>query len=269
MMKKIGNGIGLKNLSMGSVSENVAGEAQHGKQSQAGTRFRQRSNDYAETEKEMAERMQPKKIINIGAGHASLASHPESYAADFRGGIFSVRDEEAKVSDQFWPQQGGNETEVPDMSIEVDNVDEIYDKWKKPGFKNCVLILRMKIGEWRRVFVKDAVWGRLAESVLRFKALSSDGHGLAFFRNKPLQVMGALKNRFINPNSHHLGFNNLWWERKVFQGNTIRTHSRLQRKTGLMEMNCHTGGYQLYLQQFYPVQDMESWSVIQQGIARL
>ena len=31
----------------------------------------------AETEKEMAERLQPKKIITLDAGHASLASHPE------------------------------------------------------------------------------------------------------------------------------------------------------------------------------------------------
>ena len=31
----------------------------------------------AETEKEMAERLQPKKIISLDAGHASLASHPE------------------------------------------------------------------------------------------------------------------------------------------------------------------------------------------------
>jgi pimeloyl-ACP methyl ester carboxylesterase len=31
----------------------------------------------AETEKEMAERMQPKEIISLDAGHASLASHPE------------------------------------------------------------------------------------------------------------------------------------------------------------------------------------------------
>lgn len=30
----------------------------------------------AETEKEMAERMNPKKIISLDAGHASLASHP-------------------------------------------------------------------------------------------------------------------------------------------------------------------------------------------------
>lgn len=30
----------------------------------------------AETEREMAERMQPKKIISLDAGHASLASHP-------------------------------------------------------------------------------------------------------------------------------------------------------------------------------------------------
>ncbi|WP_284464692.1 alpha/beta hydrolase [Chryseobacterium sp.] len=31
----------------------------------------------AETEKEMAERLKPKKIISLDAGHASLASHPE------------------------------------------------------------------------------------------------------------------------------------------------------------------------------------------------
>lgn len=31
----------------------------------------------AETEKEMAERLEPKKIITLDAGHASLASHPE------------------------------------------------------------------------------------------------------------------------------------------------------------------------------------------------
>lgn len=38
------------------------------------------SNDHmipAETEKEMAERLQPKKIITLDAGHASLASHPD------------------------------------------------------------------------------------------------------------------------------------------------------------------------------------------------
>ncbi|VEH21344.1 Predicted esterase of the alpha/beta hydrolase fold [Chryseobacterium nakagawai] len=37
------------------------------------------SNDHmipAETEKEMAESLQPKKIITLDAGHASLASHP-------------------------------------------------------------------------------------------------------------------------------------------------------------------------------------------------
>ncbi|TDE27743.1 alpha/beta hydrolase [Flavobacterium ranwuense] len=33
------------------------------------------------TQKEMAERMNPKKIINLGAGHASLASHPKEVTA--------------------------------------------------------------------------------------------------------------------------------------------------------------------------------------------
>ena len=31
----------------------------------------------AETEKEMAQHLQPRKIISLDAGHASLASHPE------------------------------------------------------------------------------------------------------------------------------------------------------------------------------------------------
>ncbi|MBS7256112.1 alpha/beta hydrolase [Flavobacterium branchiicola] len=35
----------------------------------------------AETEKEMAERIKPKKIIHLDAGHASLASHPKEVTA--------------------------------------------------------------------------------------------------------------------------------------------------------------------------------------------
>ncbi|WP_435525510.1 VOC family protein [Chryseobacterium indoltheticum] len=43
-------------------------------------------------------------------------------------------DEEAKVQINF-ATQGGNDTEVPDFSIEVDNVDEVYDKMKNSGFE--------------------------------------------------------------------------------------------------------------------------------------
>lgn len=62
-------------------------------------------------------------------------------------------DEGAKVQISF-AQQGGNETEVPDLSIEVDNVDEIYGKMKKAGFK---IVYDITNEDWgvRRFFVKD------------------------------------------------------------------------------------------------------------------
>ncbi len=62
-------------------------------------------------------------------------------------------DEKANVQISF-AQQGGNDTEVPDLSIEVDYVDEIYDKMKEEGFK---IIYDIKNEDWgvRRFFVKD------------------------------------------------------------------------------------------------------------------
>ncbi|AZA89927.1 Glyoxalase-like domain [Chryseobacterium nakagawai] len=62
-------------------------------------------------------------------------------------------EEEAKVQISF-AEQGGNETEVPDLSIEVDNVDEVYDKMKKAGFK---IVYDITHEDWgvRRFFVKD------------------------------------------------------------------------------------------------------------------
>jgi hypothetical protein len=43
-------------------------------------------------------------------------------------------DQETKVQLSF-AEQGGNSTEVPDLSIEVDNVDEVYDQMKNAGFE--------------------------------------------------------------------------------------------------------------------------------------
>jgi len=62
-------------------------------------------------------------------------------------------EEEAKVQISF-AEQGGNNTEVPDLSIEVDNVDEIYDKMTSAGFE---IIYELTNEEWgvRRFFVKD------------------------------------------------------------------------------------------------------------------
>jgi len=62
-------------------------------------------------------------------------------------------DEEAKIQISF-AEQRGNNTEVPDLSIEVDNVDEIYDKMKNAGFE---ITYELTNEEWgvRRFFVKD------------------------------------------------------------------------------------------------------------------
>ena len=62
-------------------------------------------------------------------------------------------DEEAKVQISF-AAQGGNNTEVPDLSIEVDNVDEIYDKMKNSGFE---ITYQLTDEDWgvRRFFVID------------------------------------------------------------------------------------------------------------------
>ncbi|PKF75638.1 VOC family protein [Chryseobacterium sp. PMSZPI] len=61
--------------------------------------------------------------------------------------------EESKVQISF-AEQGGNDTEVPDFSIEVDDVDKIYDKMKKEEFK---IVYDITNEEWgvRRFFVKD------------------------------------------------------------------------------------------------------------------
>jgi catechol 2,3-dioxygenase-like lactoylglutathione lyase family enzyme len=62
-------------------------------------------------------------------------------------------EENTKVQISF-ATQGGNDTEVPDFSIEVDNVDEIYDKMKNSEFE---IIYKITDEDWgvRRFFVKD------------------------------------------------------------------------------------------------------------------
>jgi catechol 2,3-dioxygenase-like lactoylglutathione lyase family enzyme len=62
-------------------------------------------------------------------------------------------DQEAKVQVSF-AAQGGNNTEVPLLSIEVDNVDELYKKIKQEGFE---ITYGMTDESWgvRRFFVKD------------------------------------------------------------------------------------------------------------------
>nr|WP_315035384.1 VOC family protein [uncultured Chryseobacterium sp.] len=62
-------------------------------------------------------------------------------------------DEEAKVQISF-AVQGGNDTEVPYLSIEVDNVDEMYNRMKKADFE---ILYEITDEDWgvRRFFVKD------------------------------------------------------------------------------------------------------------------
>ncbi|ASK29811.1 glyoxalase [Chryseobacterium sp. T16E-39] len=62
-------------------------------------------------------------------------------------------DEESKVQISF-AVQGGNDTPVPDLSIEVDDVDTIYEKIKKSGFE---ITYDLKDEDWgvRRFFVRD------------------------------------------------------------------------------------------------------------------
>ncbi|WP_370897825.1 VOC family protein [Chryseobacterium gossypii] len=67
-------------------------------------------------------------------------------------------DEKAKVQISF-ATQGGNGTEVPDFSVEVDNVDEMYKKMKDSGFEIVYDIINEHWGV-RRFFVKDP-FGRL------------------------------------------------------------------------------------------------------------
>lgn len=62
-------------------------------------------------------------------------------------------EENSKVQISF-ATQGGNDTEVPDFSIEVDNVDEIYDKVNNSGFKITYKLTDEDSGV-RRFFVID------------------------------------------------------------------------------------------------------------------
>lgn len=62
-------------------------------------------------------------------------------------------EQEAKVQVSF-AAQGGNNTEVPLLSIEVDNVDELCEKMKLAGFE---IVYGITNEDWgvRRFFVKD------------------------------------------------------------------------------------------------------------------
>lgn len=62
-------------------------------------------------------------------------------------------DETAKVQISF-AVQGGNNTEAPDLSIEVDEVDQVYEHMKASGFE---ITYDITYEDWgvRRFFVRD------------------------------------------------------------------------------------------------------------------
>ncbi|MDH6254273.1 catechol 2,3-dioxygenase-like lactoylglutathione lyase family enzyme [Chryseobacterium sp. H1D6B] len=71
------------------------------------------------------------------------------------GWIKTFGNEEATRVQISFAVQGGNGTPVPNMSIEVDNVDEVYEKMKKAGFE---IVYPITNEDWnvRRFFVKDS-----------------------------------------------------------------------------------------------------------------
>lgn len=62
-------------------------------------------------------------------------------------------DEKAQVQISF-AVQGGNDTEVPDLSFEVENVDEVYRNMKTADFE---IVYDITDEDWgvRRFFVRD------------------------------------------------------------------------------------------------------------------
>ncbi|MCQ9638236.1 VOC family protein [Chryseobacterium sp. WG14] len=98
-------------------------------------------------------------VVNIKTDDLSKASHFYQDILELdvlmdHGWIKTLGNkEEAKVQISF-AKQGGNNTEVPDLSIEVDNVNEIYDKMKQADFEITYEITNEDWGV-RRFFVKD------------------------------------------------------------------------------------------------------------------
>lgn len=98
-------------------------------------------------------------VVNIKTDELSKASHFYQDILELdvlmdHGWIKTLgNDKEAKVQISF-AEQGGNNTEVPDLSIEVDNVNETYDKMKQAGFEITYEITNEDWGV-RRFFVKD------------------------------------------------------------------------------------------------------------------
>ncbi|WP_345987881.1 VOC family protein [Chryseobacterium sp. Chry.R1] len=98
-------------------------------------------------------------VANIKAEDLSMADH-------FYHGILGLEiimnhgwiktfgsNEESKVQISF-AMQGGDDTPVPDLSIEVDDVEAIYKKMKDSGFE---ITYDLTDEEWgvRRFFVRD------------------------------------------------------------------------------------------------------------------
>ncbi|GEN67324.1 MULTISPECIES: VOC family protein [Chryseobacterium] len=98
-------------------------------------------------------------VVNIKTDEVSKASHFYQDILELdvlmdHGWIKTFgNEEEAKVQISF-AEQGGNNTEVPDLSIEVEDVDSIYTKMRLAGFE---IPYELTNEDWgvRRFFVKD------------------------------------------------------------------------------------------------------------------
>lgn len=101
-----------------------------------------------------------KRIVsNIKTHDLSLADHFYHQILGLEilmdhGWIRTFGNKEAAGVQISFAVQGGNDTQVPDLSIEVDNIEEIYEKMKMAGFE-----IRYDITDedWgvRRFFVRD------------------------------------------------------------------------------------------------------------------
>jgi len=104
--------------------------------------------------------MTVKRIVaNIATSNASLAKRfyndvLELDLAMDLGWVRTYVSNQTHASQLSIASEGGSGTPVPDLSIEVDNIDEVYTRMQKEGFK---IRYKMVVEPWgvRRFYVED------------------------------------------------------------------------------------------------------------------
>ncbi|MGH1517714.1 VOC family protein [Chryseobacterium sp. JK1] len=98
-------------------------------------------------------------VANIKAADLSKADHFYQDILELdvlmdHGWIKTLGNKEERSVQLSFAEQGGNHTEVPYLSIEVDNVDQIYHTMQQAGFE---IVYKLTDEDWgvRRFFVKD------------------------------------------------------------------------------------------------------------------